>query len=129
MSEAEQYSLQYLNEERAKVGLAPLRAAPDLSANARRWAETMRRTGFRHSTDADLRPFITGTRTGWGENIAWFSDASLSPQQAAAKFNDMWRNSPGHYRNMTSSGYTEVGVGLYHDSSGWWGVHQFSNGR
>ena len=24
---------------------------------------------------------------------------------------------------------TEVGVGLYHDSSGWWGVHQFSNGR
>ncbi|MGD9750043.1 MAG: lytic polysaccharide monooxygenase [Acidimicrobiia bacterium] len=129
LSEAEQYSLQYLNGERAEVGLPPLRAAADLSANARRWAETMRRSGFRHSSDAELRPFITGTRTSWGENIVWWSDPNATPQQAAARFNQLWVDSPGHYANMTSTRWTEVGVGLYHDSSGWWGVHQFSNGR
>ena len=49
----------------------------------------MRRAGFRLSSDSDIRQLIVGTRTSWGENIVWWSDADLTSQQAAARFNEM----------------------------------------
>ncbi|MFE9842410.1 CAP domain-containing protein [Streptomyces goshikiensis] len=126
---AQSLSLQLLNAERAAVGRPPLALRQDLSDFARKWAEHMRTRGFSHSSSEERAYLKTGTRTWTGENIVWFSDASMTAQEAAEKFQSMWRHSPGHYKAQVSPDFTEVGVGLYHDSSGWWGVHNFSDGR
>ncbi|MEZ5168883.1 MAG: CAP domain-containing protein [Acidimicrobiales bacterium] len=61
---------------------------------ARNWSETMDRTGdFHHSS------------LPYGENIAWWSAGSATPEEAARKMHDLWVHSPGHFANMTSSGY------------------------
>ncbi|MFI1382391.1 CAP domain-containing protein [Embleya sp. NPDC020886] len=126
-ADAEAMSLELLNAERAKVGLRPLRASTDLSDFARKWAEHMRRTGFAHSgPEADV--LVTGARTGVAENIVWWGDPAMTARQAAEKFQDMWRHSPGHYRNQTDPTHTEAGIGIYRDETGWWGVHEFANG-
>ncbi len=85
----------------------------EMSTFARSWSIDMSQNGFRHSS------------ASWSENIVWYSDQNMSPQQAAAQFHDMWINSPGHYRNMTNPDWTIAGVGLIRDESGWWGTHVF----
>ena len=40
-------------------------------------------------------------------------------------FYDLWVDSPGHYANMTGSGYTEVGVGFWSGPGGWYATHVF----
>ena len=84
-----------------------------MAAFAQDWSAEMHRTGFRHSTGP------------YAENIVWYSDESLTPEQAAEQFHRQWVNSPGHYANMTNERWTLVGVGLYQDESGWWGTHVF----
>ncbi len=84
-----------------------------MSAFALDWSAEMSRSGFRHSSGP------------YAENIVWYSDASMTPEQAARAFHDSWVNSPGHYRNMTNPGWTRVGIGLFRDASGWWGTHVF----
>ncbi|MGW3044890.1 CAP domain-containing protein [Kitasatospora sp. NPDC001159] len=129
VSDAEAASLQLLNGERATVGLPPLTLKTDLSDYARNWAHHMRDNGFGHSSSANSQYLVTGSRTWIGENIVWWSDASMTAQEAAEKFQSMWRHSPGHYKAQTNPSFTEVGVGIYHDETGWWGVHNFSDGR
>ncbi|MFA7762055.1 CAP domain-containing protein [Streptomyces sp. NRRL S-448] len=126
---AQSLSLQLLNNERAAVGRPPLALKQDLSDFARKWAEHMKNNGFAHSSSADRAYLKTGSRTWTGENIVWYSDASMTAQEAAEKFQSMWRHSSGHYKAQVNPDFTEVGVGLYHDSSGWWGVHNFSDGK
>ncbi|MFI7352996.1 CAP domain-containing protein [Streptomyces avidinii] len=129
VGEAGTLSLQLLNAERAAVGRRPLTLKQDLSDFARKWAEHMKNSGFSHSSSDDRAYLKTGSRTWTGENIVWYSDASMTAQEAAEKFQSMWRHSPGHYKAQVNPDFTEVGVGLYHDSSGWWGVHNFSDGK
>ncbi|KJY23035.1 MULTISPECIES: CAP domain-containing protein [Streptomyces] len=126
---AQSLSLQLLNDERATVGRPPLVLRQDLGDFARRWAEHMQKNGFGHSSEEERAYLKTGSRTWTGENIVWWSDASMTAQEAAEKFQSMWRHSPGHYKAQVSAEFTEVGVGMYHDSSGWWGVHNFSDGK
>ncbi|MFJ3930055.1 CAP domain-containing protein [Streptomyces sp. NPDC090029] len=128
-SEAEAMSFRLLNAERATVGLPPLKLRTDLSEFARGWARHMSTSGFGHSDSSDTDHLLTGGRTWIGENIVWWSDESMTAQEAAEKFQSMWRHSPGHYKGQTSSSFTEVGVGIYRDDSGWWGVHNFSDAR
>jgi len=114
VDQAEAASLVLLNELRTSLGLGTLSASDsEMSAFARDWSQQMRQNGFAHSTGR------------WAENIVMWSNANMTPQEAAAQFHDMWVNSPGHYANMTNGGWTVAGVGLYHDESGWWGTHIF----
>ncbi|MFB6826067.1 CAP domain-containing protein [Streptomyces virginiae] len=129
LATAQSLSLQLLNNERAAVGRPPLALKQDLSAFARQWAEHMRNNGFAHSSSDDRAYLKTGSRTWTGENIVWFSDASMTAQEAAEKCQSMWRHSSGHYKAQVNPDFTEVGVGLYRDSTGWWGVHNFSDGK
>ncbi len=73
----------------------------------------MARSGFRHSNGP------------YAENIAWIGNSRLHPDAAAAMFIDMWRNSPGHYANMTNPRHREMGIGLYLDANGWWATQVF----
>lgn len=112
---AEAESLRLLNDLRAGLGVQlvePIDA--EMHAFARTWALEMRNTGFRHSNPAR-----------WFENIVWYSDETMTPAAAAAQFHDMWINSPGHYENMTNPEWSVVGIGMWRDETGWWGVHVF----
>jgi len=112
---AEAESLRLLNELRTGLGLQPVSPSDqEMHAFARAWSLEMRNTGFRHSDPPR-----------WYENIVWYSDENMTPKQAAAQFHDMWVNSSGHYRNMTNPDWSIVGVGMWHDETGWWGVHVF----
>jgi len=106
-------SLELLNDLRSRLGLGQLQSDQTMAAFAADWSATMPVSGFRHSDGP------------YAENIVWYSDDSMTPEQAAEQFHDAWVNSPGHYANMTNSRWTLVGVGLYQDESGWWGTHVF----
>ncbi|MCP3989479.1 MAG: CAP domain-containing protein [Actinomycetia bacterium] len=103
-----------LNELRASLGLGKVASVDaEMSSFARSWSREMRESGFRHSS------------AQWSENIVWWSDENMTPEEAAAKFHEMWVNSSGHYANMTKPKWTVVGIGFHHDESGWWGTHVF----
>ena len=112
---AEAESLRLLNELRARLGLGTVAPSDqEMHAFARAWSLDMRRNGFRHSSPPR-----------WFENIVWYSDETMTPAEAAAQFHDMWVNSPGHHANMTNPEWSVVGIGMWHDETGWWGVHVF----
>ncbi|WP_344636800.1 CAP domain-containing protein [Kitasatospora cystarginea] len=129
VADAEAISLQLINKERAMAGVPALKPASDLAAFATQWAKHMRETGFAHSANASgAGPSRTAHRTLTGECIVMWSDPSMTAEQAAVQFQDMWRNHLPHYLAQINPAYTEIGVGIYHDESGWWGVHEFGNG-
>ena len=115
LAAAETESLRLLNQLRGGLGLGSVEASDaEMHRFARSWALEMRNTGFRHSDQGR-----------WSENIVWYSDEEMTPAEAAGQFHRMWVDSPGHYRNMTDPAWTVVGIGMWHDGSGWWGVHLF----
>ncbi len=107
-----------LNELRAEVGLRELNWNPNskLQAAARIRAQELEEL-FSHT-----RPDGSGCFTIFdmyrisyrtcAENIAYGTNLS-----AAGAIN-LWRNSPGHYRNMTNADVTEVGLASWHDDNG-----------
>ncbi|MFT5200805.1 MAG: hypothetical protein ACI9C1_000170 [Candidatus Aldehydirespiratoraceae bacterium] len=112
---AEAQSLSLLNELRIDRGLAPLVRLSNMDADARRWSETM-----------DLSGDLQHSNLPYGENIAWWSAGSASPEEAAQKIHGLWVNSPGHYASMTRTSFTTVGVGFWRtDSGGWHATHVF----
>lgn len=112
--QAEGESFNLLNELRASLGLGQLTRTGEMDSFARSWSQTMATSGnFEHSTGP------------YGENIAWNSQGSLTPADAAAAMHDMWINSPDHYANMTNPDYSLAGIGFYQDSSGWHATHVF----
>ncbi|MEM7341203.1 MAG: CAP domain-containing protein [Actinomycetota bacterium] len=111
----EEQSAALLAALRAEQGLTPLARSPEMDQFARSWSKQMAETGaFEHSSGP------------YGENIAFTSDTSLTPAAAADLFQQLWRDSPGHYANMTNGSYTVVGVGLYRTERGWYGTHVFN---
>ena len=113
--EAEQRSFQRLNELRVGLGLAPLVRTDAMDDFARNWSYTMHTTrDFEHSSGP------------YGENIAWWSNGNAEPVRSADVMHDLWVNSTGHYRNMTSTRYTRVGVGFWQGPNGWYATHVFS---
>ena len=114
---AEARSFNLLNDLRAGLGLPPLVRLAPMDGAARDWSMTMNDTGdFRHSA------------LPYGENIAWWSAGSASPEAAADKMHALWINSSGHYANMTNANYTSVGIGFWRsDSGGWYATHVFSS--
>jgi uncharacterized protein YkwD len=115
LSVAESRSLALLNQLRVSVGVAPLTRDAVMDDYARDWSRTMSDGGF-----------FAHSGGPYGENIVWWSDEDLSPEQAAQRFHQMWIDSAGHYQNMTLAGYAKVGIGLWHDENGWHGTHVFS---
>jgi uncharacterized protein YkwD len=114
LTQAEAESFRLLNQLRASLGLSQLARNAKMDSFARNWSQTMATSGnFEHSGGP------------YGENIAWNSQESLAPTDAAAAMHEMWINSPGHYANMTSADYTLAGIGFYQDGSGWHSTHVF----
>lgn len=116
LSAQEQTAGNLLNSDRARYNLAPLAVDPALCRIARIKSQDMRDNQyFAHTspTYGDVRSMLR--RFGYdfssaGENIA--HHASVEKAQAA------FLSSPGHRRNIMSTAYTKVGLGVAIGSTG-----------
>jgi len=106
-----------VNQERAKVGLAPLKDNWELSRVARYKSEDMaNKYYFSHTSPTYGSPFDMIKNFGIkymaaGENIAM-------GQQTSASVMTAWMNSSGHKANILNANFTEIGVGVARNKSG-----------
>lgn len=106
----EQQMLNLVNGERAKHGLAPLKADLQLTKLARMKSQDMiSHNYFSHNSPTYGSPFQMMQRYGVsyktaGENIA--GNGSVASAHQALM------NSPGHRANILKSGFTHVGIGV-----------------
>lgn len=116
LSAQEQTAGNLLNSDRARYNLSPLVIDPELCRIARIKSEDMRDNQyFAHTspTYGDVRSMLSQfgyAYTAAGENIA--HHATVEKAQAA------FLSSPGHRKNIMSSAYTKVGVGVAVDQKG-----------
>ncbi|MBR2942616.1 MAG: serine protease, partial [Clostridia bacterium] len=116
LSAQEQEAGNLLNYDRSRYNLPALTIDPALSRIARIKSHDMLTGGyFAHTspTYGDVRDMLTHfgySYTAAGENIARY--ATLQRAQAALL------SSPGHRRNILSTGYDRVGVGVALSSEG-----------
>lgn len=101
--------LELVNEERAKVGAAPLTMDADLlNAAVVRSAEIC--VDFSHTRPNGLDCFSASSLM-FGENIA-------QSQPTPAAVVESWMNSQGHRENMLDASYTTIGIGCFQDVDG-----------
>ena len=116
LSAQEQTAGNLLNSDRARYNLPPLTIDPELCRIARIKSQDMRDNQyFAHTspTYGDVRSMLRQfgyAYTAAGENIA--HHATVDKAQAA------FLSSPGHRKNILSSTYTKVGIGIAVDSKG-----------
>ena len=116
LSAQEQTAGNLLNNDRARYNLSPLVIDPALCRIARIKSEDMRDNQyFAHTspTYGDVRQMLRQFGYSYAaasENIA--HHASINKAQAA------FLSSPGHRRNIMSTAYTKVGVGVATDKNG-----------
>jgi uncharacterized protein YkwD len=114
----EQSVLCLVNAERARRGLARLRANPRLGRAATAHSRDMvGRDYFDHVslggstvTDRIRRSgYLSGARSyALGENLAWGTGRLATPHQIVRS----WMNSPGHRRNILTPRFREIGIGV-----------------
>jgi len=92
-----------INNLRASVGVPELVRVPELDAKAEAQADRMAKAGnIYHSKN--LAAGVTGGWSSIGENVAMAG--SVEDAQAALEA------SPGHYENMVSGAFNQVGIGV-----------------
>lgn len=112
MTAEEQQMLNLVNAERAKNGLAPLKADATLTKVARAKSQDMiTNKYFAHQSPTYGSPFdmmksFGVTYRSAGENIA-------GNQSVTAAF-QAWMNSPGHKANILGAQYNYTGIGIVH---------------
>ncbi|MFZ5815201.1 MAG: CAP domain-containing protein [Bacillota bacterium] len=110
LTAAEQQMLNLVNQERAKNGLAPLKADLQLTQLARLKSQDMiKHNYFSHQSPTYGSPFDMMKRYGVsyrtaGENLA--GNSSVTGAHTGLM------NSPGHRANILSTKYTHVGIGI-----------------
>jgi serralysin len=118
----EQYLLELINIERARVGAQPLAFDGDLNEAAEghsQWmlaADTFSHTGSGGSSAGQRMTNAGYTFAGswaWGENIAWATTRSPAGlQDEALLLHTNLMNSSGHRANILNDNFREVGLGF-----------------
>ena len=116
--------LRLTNQYRAEVGVAALTLDSKLSAAAQKRATELVKTPS-HTRPNGTSCFTVFNEYGidawtYGENIAYGQANGTS----AAKW---WRNSSGHYKNMTKKEYKKIGIGAYYSGGRWYWVQLFTD--
>lgn len=107
--------LQLVNQERQKQGVAPLQWNEQAFkvADLRAWEIMLnfehKRPDGRKLDTINYEGIVSPNYHYFGENIAYRSYAPGSNAEIAQRFFEMWKNSPGHYKNMVSANYKEIG--------------------
>lgn len=106
--------LSLINKERASLNKPLLSINANLSQAAYLHSKEMAENNYFAHESLDDTLFSNRIKaSGYNyisvaENIAY----SWGPEDANHVF-DMWKNSPGHYANMISNSYEDVGLGIY----------------
>jgi serralysin len=121
-STAEQYMLELINAERAKVGVQPLAFDGDLNESSEDHSNWMlssnifSHTGAGGSNAGDRMETAGYDSSGnwtWGENIAWKSfNGTVNIQAEVQQLHINLMNSPGHRANLLKGDFREIGVGV-----------------
>lgn len=101
--------LKETNQVRAEAGLPPLKLSNALNSVAQGCSQQQAAQGFMAHCDNFASKFPSGWTTA-SENVAM----GYSVSQVTTG----WRNSPGHYRNMTDPKATHVGIGIAYAADG-----------
>ncbi|CAI10198.1 CAP domain-containing protein [Aromatoleum aromaticum] len=118
----EQYMLELINSERARVGVQPLAFDGDLNESAEKHSSWMIATDtFSHTGAGGSSPgermkaagYVFSGSWAWAENIAWMSTrAPAGLQDEVLQLHTNLLNSSGHRANLLNDTYREIGVGL-----------------
>ena len=101
--------LKETNRVRAEAGLPPLKLSNVLNSVAQGCSQQQAAQGYMAHCDNFASKFPQGWITA-SENVA----AGYSVGQVTTG----WRNSPGHYRNMTDPKATHIGIGIAYGADG-----------
>lgn len=101
--------LKETNQVRAEAGLAPLQLSNALNNVAQGCSEQQAAQGFMAHCDNFANKFPQGWTTA-SENVAM--------GYSVGEVTMGWRNSPGHYRNMTDPNATHIGIGIAYGADG-----------
>lgn len=117
-NEVENKMLQLVNDLRVSKGVPSLSLIPALNNEAQKRSQHMAKTGeFSHNDSngnfilKDELTKINYTYKSIGENIAQNMYTKDAQKQAEALF-IQWKNSPGHYKNMVSTDFNQLGFGI-----------------
>lgn len=112
----EQQALKLLNADRAAKGLSALKANLALTGLAENYAQDMINRGyFSHYNPEGQSPFDRMKNAGISYNYAG-ENLAINTDVTAAE--TAFMNSSGHRANILNANYTEVGIGVRHDSKG-----------
>ena len=121
-SALEQLMLELINEERAAVGLPPLRFNGDLneaSEDHSLWmlaTDTFSHTGQGGSSAGDRivdAGYELEGNWAWGENIAWQSErGDPGLEDDVRDLHESLMQSPSHRANILSPDFDEIGIGI-----------------
>ena len=120
VEQAEGYVITLLNQQRAALGLVPLRFDGRVRNVARARSADMAKYHYFSHTNSDGRmawDMMTDAGITWywsGEIIAWNTWGTLKESAEAASRG--WRNSAPHYALVTSKEYNYIGVGYAYDA-------------
>jgi len=112
-----------INSIRSSINLNPFGYSSKLSQAAQFHAESMAKNNFfNHVNSKNLKMKTLSMRiksvgyeyTSVGENIAYYeSSKKISGDSLSRIFYNMWKQSPPHWKNITSTEFKEVGIGIY----------------
>lgn len=130
ISEIEQMIFSKVNEERSKAGVAPLSYNNTMQKYARIKSKDMGdRKYFSHEDPSGQ--LITAkmkadgvSYSAWGENIAYIGGQSGNAS-LANQFMTNWMNSAGHRKNILSSNFKSIGVGVYKIGNTYYATQEF----
>lgn len=101
--------LKETNHVRAEAGLPPLKLSNALNSVAQGCSQQQAAQGYMAHCDNFASKFPQGWTTA-SENVAM--------GYSVGEVTTGWRNSPGHYRNMTDPKATHIGIGIAYGADG-----------
>lgn len=130
MAQVEQAIFNKVNEERAKAGVSPLSYNSTMEKYARIKSQGMGDNNY--FSHADLSGnYITSkmkadgvSYKAWGENIAYIGGIT-DPTALANKFMENWMNSEGHRKNILSTNFDSIGIGVYQSGNRVYATQEF----
>ncbi len=113
LSASEQEMIRLVNEERAKVGVAPLKIDVELSRVARIKSQDMRDNNyFSHTSPTYGSPFDMMKSFGITYRTA---GENLAKHSSVISAHNGLMNSDGHRKNILNPSFTHIGIGIVDD--------------